>query len=154
MICLLKAFLMDEIFCIPLTSAICLVTVVNDMQLELDYIKIGRRIKIARLEKGLNQSDLGAMVGCSNNHMSHVEVGQTKVSLSMLVKLSVILEKDFDYFLLDTPYVRQERIINSEIFEKLKQCSSMTLVTASKILDALLEQQKMQKAEQDRNCED
>ena len=127
--------------------------VVNDMQLELDYIKIGRRIKAARLEKGLNQSDLGAMVGCSNNHMSHVEVGQTKVSLSMLVKLSVILEKDFDYFLLDTPYVRQERIINSEISEKLKQCSSMTLVTVSKILDALLEQQEMQRAERDR-CDD
>ena len=49
------------------------------MQLELDYIKIGRRIKAARLEKGLNQCDLGAMVGCSNNHMSHVEAGQTKV---------------------------------------------------------------------------
>ena len=123
------------------------------MQLELDYIKIGRRIKAARLEKGLNQSDLGAMVGCSNNHMSHVEVGQTKVSLSMLVKLSVILEKDFDYFLLDTPYVRQERFINSEISEKLKQCSSMTLVTVSKSLDALLEQQEMQRAERDR-CDD
>ena len=123
------------------------------MQLELDYIKIGRRIKAGRLEKGLNQSDLGAMVGCSNNHMSHVEVGQTKVSLSMLVKLSVILEKDFDYFLLDTPYVRQERFINSEISEKLKQCSSMTLVTVSKILDALLEQQEMQRAERDR-CDD
>lgn len=123
------------------------------MQLELDYIKIGRRIKAARLEKGLNQSDLGAMVGCSNNHMSHVEVGQTKVSLSMLVKLPVILEKDFDYFLLDTPYVRQERFINSEISEKLKQCSSMTLVTVSKILDALLEQQEMQRAERDR-CDD
>lgn len=80
-------------------------------------------------------------------------MGQTKVSLSMLVKLSVILEKDFDYFLLDTPYVRQERIINSEISEKLKQCSSMTLVTVSKILDALLEQQEMQRAERDR-CDD
>ena len=123
------------------------------MQLELDYIKIVRRIKAARLEKGLNQSDLGAMVGFSNDHMSHVEVGQTKVSLSMLVKLSVILEKDFDYFLLDTPYVRQERFINSEISEKLKQCSSMTLVTVSKILDALLEQQEMQRAERDR-CDD
>ena len=123
------------------------------MQPEIDYVKIGRRIKAARLEKGYSQADLGALVGCSNNHMSHVEVGQTKVSLSMLVKLSVILEKDFDYFLLDTPYVRQERIINSEISEKLKQCSSMTLVTVSKILDALLEQQEMQMAERDR-CDD
>ena len=65
----------------------------------------------------------------------------------------MVLEKDFDYFLLDTPYIRQERIINEEISEKLKQCSSMTLVTVSKILDALLEQQEMQRAEQDR-CDD
>lgn len=35
----------------------------------------------------------------------------------MLVKLSVIMEKDFGYFLLDTPYVNQERIINLEYWE-------------------------------------
>lgn len=118
------------------------------MQLELDYGKIGRRIKAARLEKGLNQSDLGAMVGCSNNHMSHVEVGQTKVSLSMLVKLSVVLEKDFDYFLLDTPYVSQERIIDSEIIKKMEKCDSATLISISKIIDVLLEQQDMRSGTQ------
>ena len=46
---------------------------------EIDYKKIGMRIRAARLEKGYSQADLGALVGCSNNHMSHVEVGQTKV---------------------------------------------------------------------------
>ena len=55
------------------------------MQPEIDYIKIGQRIKAARQEKGYSQADLGALVGCSNNHMSHVEVGQTKVSLAMLL---------------------------------------------------------------------
>ena len=72
------------------------------MQPEIDYIKIGQRIKAARQEKGYSQADLGALVGCSNNHMSHVEVGQTKVSLAMLLKLAFVLEKNFDYFLLDT----------------------------------------------------
>ena len=47
------------------------------MQPEIDYVKIGRRIKAARLEKGYSQADLGASVGCSNNHMCLVEVGQT-----------------------------------------------------------------------------
>ena len=70
------------------------------MQPEIDYIKIGQRIRAARLEKGYSQADLGALVGCSNNHMSHVEVGQTKVSLAMLLKLAFVLEKNFDYFLL------------------------------------------------------
>lgn len=68
------------------------------MQPEIDYVKIGQRIRAARLEKGYSQADLGALVGCSNNHMSHVEVGQTKVSLAMLLKLAFVLEKNFDYF--------------------------------------------------------
>ena len=67
------------------------------MQPEIDYVKIGQRIKTARLEKGYTQAELGALVGCSNNHMSHVEVGQTKVSLPMLVKLAFILQKSFDW---------------------------------------------------------
>lgn len=61
----------------------------------IDFKKIGQRIKTARLEKGFSQAELGALLGCSNNHMSHVEVGQTKVSLTMLVRLAAILEKDF-----------------------------------------------------------
>ena len=116
---------------------------VIEMQPEIDYVKIGQRIKAARLERGYSQAELGTLVGCSNNHMSHVEVGQTKVSLPMLLKLSLVLEKSFDYFILDTPYAKCESIINNEIADKLNQCSAATLVTVSKILDALIDQQKM-----------
>ena len=80
--------------------------------------------------------------------MSHVEIGQTKVSLTMLMKLSVVLEKDFDYFLLDTPYVRQERVIDSEILTKMEKCSPATLISINKIIDVLLEQQGMQSGDQ------
>ena len=113
------------------------------MQPDIDYMKIGQRIKAARLEKGYSQADLGALVGCSNNHMSHVEVGQPKVSLAMLLKLAFVLEKDFDFFLLDTPYAKCDSIINAEIADKLKQCNATTLITISKIIDALIEQQNM-----------
>ena len=116
---------------------------VIELQPEIDYVKVGQRIKAARLSKGLNQSELGALIGCSNNHMSHVEVGQTKVSLPMLVKLSVVLEKDFDYFLLDTPYVRQDRMIDTEIAKKLRQCNPATLISVSKMIDVLIDQQNM-----------
>ena len=114
------------------------------IQPDIDYIKIGQRIRAARQEKGLNQADLGALVGCSNNHMSHIEIGQTKVSLSMLIKLAHALEKDFDYFLLDTPYAKCQSIINAEIADKLEQCDATTLITINKIIDVLLEQQKLQ----------
>ena len=120
------------------------------MQLEakIDFVKIGQRIKTARLEKGFSQAELGALLGCSNNHMSHVEVGQTKVSLTMLVRLAAILEKDFEYFLLDSPSVKNSSIIDGDLSEKLKQCDSMTLITLNKIIDALLEQQRLSKAQQ------
>lgn len=113
------------------------------VQPEIDYGKIGQRIKTARLEKGYSQADLGALVGCSNNHMSHVEIGQTKVSLAMLMKLAYVLEKSFDYFLLDTPYAKRENIIDSEIATKLKNCNTTTLITVNKLIDVLLEQQEM-----------
>lgn len=120
------------------------------MQPEIDYVKIGQRIKAARLEKGYSQADLGALIGCSNNHVSHVEVGQTKVSLAMLLKLALVLGKHFDYFLLDTPYAKRESIIDAEIADKLKQCNVITLITVSKIIDALIEQQEMiEKVEND-----
>ena len=124
---------------------------VIELQPEIDYVKIGQRIKSARLEHGYSQADLGALVGCSNNHMSHVEVGQTKVSLPMLLKLAYVLDKNFDYFLLDTPYVKCESIINSEIANKLNQCSATTLITVSRILDALIEQQDLLLAEEQKD---
>lgn len=122
---------------------------VIELQPELDYEKVGQRIKTARMEKNLNQADLGALVGCSNNHISHVEIGQTKVSLPLLLKIASTLDKDIDYFLLDTPYTSRERLINTELAKKLNQCNAMTLITISKIIDALIEQQNIQNSEQE-----
>lgn len=118
------------------------------MHPEIDYIKIGQRIKTARLEKGLNQADLGELVGCSNNHISHIEIGQTKVSLPLLLKISVSLDRNIDYFLLDTPYSSRESLINTELSNKLNQCNTTTLITIGKIIDALIEQQEIQSVSQ------
>lgn len=100
------------------------------------------------MEKNLNQADLGALVGFSNNHISHVEIGQTKVSLPLLLKIATTLDKDIDFFLLDTPYTSRERLINAELAEKLNQCNATTLITISKIIDVLIEQQNILKFEQ------
>lgn len=109
---------------------------------EVDYFKIGQRIKEARLQKGLTQYELGCLVDCSNNHMSHIEIGQTKVSLTLLLKLSYALEKNLDYFLLDIPYVKKDNLIDDEIAKKLKKCNSTTLVAINQMIDVFLEYQK------------
>ena len=120
-----------------------------DVHPEVDYLKIGQRIKSARLEQGLNQTELGKLVGCSNNHMSHIEIGQTKVSLSTLLRISYVLKKDLNYFLLDTPYAKRESIVNGEIAQKLEKCNSTTLVAISRMIDILIEHQSALLAEND-----
>lgn len=92
-------------------------------------------------EKDMTQAGLARLVGCTNNYISRIEVAQTRVSLGVLIRIADALEKDLDYFLLDTPYVNRERLIEHEISAKLKQCNTSTLVVVCKILDTLLEYQ-------------
>lgn len=106
---------------------------------EIDFVKVGQRIKRARIEMKLSQAELGEILGCSNNHMSHVEIGQTKPSLPMMLKLSLVLNKSLDYFFLDTPFTQSEIIINTELTDKLQKCDTATLQTISKMIDMLIE---------------
>ena len=109
----------------------------------MDQEKIGRFIASQRKEKGLTQAQLAEMVGCSNNYLSHIETAQCKLSLSMLLRLSLALGESTDYFLLDTPYAPKEAIINRDIATKLAKCSPTTLNAVSRMIDTLLEQQKL-----------
>ena len=36
----------------------------------VNYAKIGKRIKLARIEKDLSQTGLACLVGCTNNYIS------------------------------------------------------------------------------------
>lgn len=112
------------------------------MQTEVNFKKVGERIRAAREAKRLTQAELGELCGCSNNHLSHLETGQSKPSLTMLLRLSNALEKDLNYFILDTPYVAPEAVINSEIADKLALCDTTLLVTINAMIDLLLNQQK------------
>ena len=108
---------------------------------EIDFVKIGTRIKKLRAEKGLTQAELSDMAGCSNNYLSHVETAQSKVSLSVLLQIATALNVSLDYFLLDTAFARPDAIIETEIANKLRRCSPATLVAINHIIDALLEQE-------------
>lgn len=111
------------------------------MQTSVDFKKVGERIRRAREAKKLTQADLGAMCQCTNNHLSHLETGQAKPSITMLLRLSNALGKDLNYFILDTPYVTPSCVINTEIAEKLSKCDPITLNIINQAIDLLLEQQ-------------
>lgn len=56
---------------------------------EVDYIKIGQRIRAARLKLGWQQAEVAFRAGLTTSHMSHIETGQTN---ECPLSISVITE--------------------------------------------------------------
>lgn len=54
----------------------------------MDYKELGNRVREARTIYGITQSNLAERVGCSVQHISHIETGHTKASLPLLVKIA------------------------------------------------------------------
>ena len=69
----------------------------------LDYYQIGQRIRKYRKAQQLSQEALAAAVNISTTHMSHIETGNTKLSLPVLVDLATALNVHTDDLLFDTP---------------------------------------------------
>lgn len=67
----------------------------------MDYEKIGMRVRRFRQRKGLSQEKLAEMVDISVTHMSHIETGNTKLSLPVFVALTDALEIRADELLHD-----------------------------------------------------
>lgn len=67
----------------------------------MDYYAIGQRIRKFRKALGLSQETLAEKVNISTTHMSHIETGNTKLSLPVLVALATVLEVRTDDLLYD-----------------------------------------------------
>ena len=56
--------------------------------MELDYKAIGKRVKIARIKADLTQEKLAEQIELSPTHLSNIETGSTKVSLTTIVNIA------------------------------------------------------------------
>lgn len=62
-------------------------------------LQIGKRIKLARVEKGLSQEQLGQKIGYSAMGVSHIENGERKLKIEDLQKIAKELAIEVSYFL-------------------------------------------------------
>ena len=103
----------------------------------MDYYKIGQQIRKYRKAHGLSQEQLAELVGISVPHMSHIETGNTKLSLPVFVSLANALGVQTDDLLCQTPSGRT--IACQEMAELVERCSTQQLriitdiATAAKI---------------------
>ncbi len=65
----------------------------------MDAKKLGKKIKLARVELDLTQTDLAKKIGAKQKSISRYENGMTLPSIETLVKIAKILKKPAGYFL-------------------------------------------------------
>ena len=104
----------------------------------LDASLIGMRVKTARKEMHLTQEELAGLCDCTPTHICNIENGKIGISLDLLFKISVILEKSMDYFVMDNPGANPRMKINTEIAPKLTQCDAQMLDIVDSLLDKLI----------------
>ena len=64
--------------------------------MKLDYSIIGQSIQVHRKKAGLKQRELADQVHVTAQHISHIETGQTQVSLPVLISISDALKVDLN----------------------------------------------------------
>ena len=65
----------------------------------MDAKKLGKKIKIARIELDMNQTDLAVKIKAKQKSISRYETGLSMPSIDTLVKIAKALKKEAAYFL-------------------------------------------------------
>lgn len=106
--------------------------------MELDYKAIGKRIKIARIKADLTQEHLAEMVEISPTHMSNIETGTTRVSLTAIVSLANALSVTVDDLLCDS-VVKSKVQFEKDIAGILADCDEYEIRMVKDMAQALKE---------------
>ena len=61
-----------------------------------DQLILKNRLKVARAEKGLSQTQLAELVGVSRNTISSIETGQFSPTAKLALVLCIALDKPFE----------------------------------------------------------
>ena len=88
----------------------------------MDYYEIGQRIRKNRKALGYSQEELAEKIGISSTHMSHIETGNTKLSLPVLVSITKVLEVRADELLFEQVAASRSSDTN-DITAMLDDCS-------------------------------
>lgn len=106
--------------------------------MELDYKAIGARIKNERSRLEMSQERLAELAGLSITHTSHIETGNTKVSLPALVKIANALGASLDELVCDS-ILKAKVVFENEITQQTKDCDEYEIRIIADTVKALKE---------------
>lgn len=94
--------------------------------MELDYKAIGKRVQNARIRAKMTQEQLSETVSMSTSHISNIETGSTKVSLTAIVNLANALSVTVDDLLCDNLFHARPQF-ERDIKQIIDSCSPYEL---------------------------
>lgn len=108
------------------------------IQMELDYIQLGRRVAQRRKQLKLKQNVLAEILGISNNYLSSIECGKEKPSLEIIVKICNSLQVTPDYLLMGNMHSNN---IPQNISEGLRLCTEEDIELLASIMQFMINRQ-------------
>lgn len=88
----------------------------------MNYYEIGQRIRKYRKAYNISQEQLAEAIGISVTHMSHIETGNTKLSLPVLVAIAQTLNVQTDELIYGASQITKTSLIE-EIANITDSCS-------------------------------
>lgn len=104
--------------------------------MELNYRDIGTRIKNERYKQNMSQERLAEISELSITHTSHIETGNTKLSLPTLVKIANALSVSLNDLVCDS-IVKAKDVFENEISQEVKDCDEQEIRIIADTVKAL-----------------
>lgn len=95
----------------------------------IDYVGIGRRIRLARQNINMTQFTLAELSSLTQTNISHIERATHKVSLPALVLIANVLQVSIDYLLYDNLEAPKEVSLSDEpkLIWEVRDCTQEEL---------------------------
>ena len=108
---------------------------------DLDFKKIGFKIKERRQSLGITQEYIANFLDVNPSHISNIECGRANPSLTALIKIANILKCSVDCFISEEytfqPETCNDFTLDAKIMNKLKLCDADKKERILKIIDLL-----------------
>lgn len=90
--------------------------------MDINYQKLGMRIKKSRENMGLSQESFSEKADLSTTHISNIENGNSKVSLNSILTIANVLNVTVDFLLRDS-IINQANAVKIDLSHIFDDCS-------------------------------
>lgn len=103
---------------------------------DINFDAIGKKIKQIRISKGLTQEYIANAADVNTSHISNIENGKVKISLTTLIHVCNVLGTTVDYVLNDE-YLDSDSVMDNVVLSELQKCDNETKERILQIIQIL-----------------